>query len=615
MRHVVVGTAGHIDHGKTSLVKALTGTDTDRLPEEKARGITIDLGFAFLEEAGELVIEIVDVPGHERFVRNMLAGAGGIDLALLVVAADEGVMPQTREHLAILDLLGVRRGVVALTKCDLADDDWLDIVEADITDTLAGTTLAGSPIVRCSSVTRAGLEALLAALDAAVEGLPPRRDAGRPRLPIDRVFTIGGFGTVVTGTLIDGALAPGDEVEVMPAGRRGRIRGIQSHRDSVERALPGMRTAVNITGIAKDDLRRGDILAKPGTVRATSVIDARLRAVAGCPQPVRHNMAVTFHCYADEVNARVRLLDCDELRPGDEGWAQIRLERPSVALRGDRFVLRTPNDTIAGGIVADAAPKRHRRQDPATLAALASMLSDRPVDLVYDAVARAPFVRLASLAAELAMPPDDITAAITELVDAGAIVQLGPSSDERLVTAAHRDELARRTHEALAAYHREHPLRTGMPAEELRTRLGIDRAALSLLLDALRDVAVAASAVALASFVPAPTPQQQARIDAWLALLKTLASNGAAPDLEPDLLAYLVERGRIVDAGDGVYFDAAAFDRMVELVRGRVAERGAITLAEARDLFGTSRRYAQAALEQMDRLRITRRTGDTRVLR
>ncbi len=611
----VIGTAGHVDHGKSLLVEALTGIDPDRLREEKARGMTIDLGFAWLTLPGGRDVSIVDVPGHERFIKNMLAGAGGIDVALLVVAADDGVMPQTREHLAILDLLGVRRGVVALTKCDLADDDWLDVVEADIEDTLGGTTLRGSPIVRCSSVTRAGLDDLLASLAAAVDGLPPRRDAGRPRLPIDRVFTIGGFGTVVTGTLIDGQLATGDEVEVMPAGRRGRVRGLQSHRDAVERALPGMRTAVNITGVAKDDLRRGDVLARPGTVRATSVVDARLRAVAASPQPIRHNMAVTFHCYADEVNARVRLLEADELRPGDEGWAQIRLEGPTVALRGDRFVLRTPNDTIAGGIVADAAPKRHRRRDPATLAALASMLSDRPADLVYDAVARAPFARAASLAAELAMPADDVAAAVRELVGADTIASLGAAGEERLVTTSHRDELARRTRDALAEYHREHPLRAGMPAEELRTRLGIDRAALALLLGELPDVAVAASTVALAGFEPAPTPPQQARIDAWLAALRSAAANGATAALEPELAAYLVERGLVVDAGDGVCFDAAAFDRMVELVRGRIAERGAITLAEARDLFGTSRRHAQAALEQMDRMRITRRTGDTRVLR
>ncbi len=357
------------------------------------------------------------------------------------------------------------------------------------------------------------------------------------------------------------------------------------------------------------------MLARPGTVRATSVIDVRLRAVAGCPQPVRHNMAVTFHCHADEVNAHVRLLESDELRPGDEGWAQIRLERPSVALRGDRFVLRTPNDTIAGGIVADAAPKRHRRRDPATLTALASMLSDRPADLVYDVVARAPFVRLASLAADLAMPPDDVASAVRELVVGGSVMTLGTAGDERLVTAAHRDDLARRTHDALASYHREHPLRTGMPAEELRTRLGVDRAALALLLDTLPDVATAASTVALVGFEPAPTPAQQQRIDVYIESLRRPATNGAAPELEPELVAYLVERGRIVDAGDGVHFDAAAFDRMVDLVRSRIGERGAITLAEARDLFGTSRRHAQAALEQMDRMRITRRTGDARVLR
>jgi selenocysteine-specific elongation factor len=611
----VIGTAGHVDHGKSLLVEALTGIDPDRLREEKARGMTIDLGFAWLTLPGGRSVSIVDVPGHERFIKNMLAGAGGVDLALLVVAADDGVMPQTREHLAILDLLDVRRGIVALTKCDLADDDWLQIVASDIEETLAGTTLAGAPIVRCSAVTRTGLDDLLRALDAAIDELPPRSDVGRPRLPIDRVFTIDGFGTVVTGTLVDGAISVGDEVEVMPGGLRGRVRGLQSHRDAVDQALPGTRTAVNLTGIPKDQLHRGLVLSRPGALRPTDVVDVRLRAVAGVRAALRHNTPVTFHCHADEASAQVRLLESDELRAGDVAWAQIKFDRPAVALRGDHFVLRTPNDTVAGGVIVDAAPKRHRRRDPATLAALESMLSDRPEDLLLETVARRPFGDAAALASELALPAATVTSILDALVATGGIVTVGSSADERFVTAARWNDLARRIRDALAEHHRRYPLRTGMPLEELRARLNLDRAAFATLTGAHPDVAIANSTAALAEFTPRPAPEQQNRIDAYLAALR--AGGGIAPagGLDPDLLAYIIESGLVIDAGDGVYFEAAAYAAMVDAVRETIARDGALTLAQARDLFGTSRRHAQAALEQMDRMRITRRAGDARVLR
>ncbi len=611
----VIGTAGHVDHGKSLLVEALTGIDPDRLREEKARGMTIDLGFAWLTLPSGRSVSIVDVPGHERFINNMLAGAGGIDLALLVVAADDGVMPQTREHLAILDLLGVRRGVVALTKRDLVDDDWLDVVAADIAETLAGTTLEGAAIVACSSVTRAGLDDLLRAIEAAIDDLPPKRDIGRARLPIDRVFTIGGFGTVVTGTLIDGELAVGDEVEVMPGGLRGRIRGLQSHRDSVERALPGMRTAVNISGIAKDALRRGLGLGRPGVLRATDAVDVRLRAVEGLPRPLRHNMTVTFHCYADEVNAQVRLLEDGELRPGDEAWAQIKLERPAVAMRGDRFVLRTPNDTIAGGVIADPAAKRHRRRDAAIVAALAAMLSERPEDLVLDAIARQPFAEPAALARETTLTAEAVEAALDTLTRNRLVVVLGTEGAERAVTPSHLDALSHRVSDALAEYHREHPLRAGMPVEELRSRLALGPRAFAAFVDHLSGVRVAGAATALADFAPVPSPEQQARIDGYLAALRESPGGASGAALEPELAAYLSDTGQAVDAGDGVRFDAKVFEAMTQQVREHIERAGSITLAEARDLLGTNRRYAQAALEQMDRLRITRRLGDGRVLR
>jgi selenocysteine-specific elongation factor len=610
----VIGTAGHVDHGKSLLVEALTGIDPDRLREEKARGMTIDLGFAWLTLPGGRSVSIVDVPGHERFIKNMLAGAGGVDLALLVVAADDGVMPQTREHLAILDLLGVRHGVVALTKRDLVDDDWLALVTNDIDGLLDGTALAGSAVVPCSSITRAGLDDLLAAIERAIGGLPPKRDMGRPRLPIDRVFTIAGFGTVLTGTLIDGELAAGAEIELMPGRLRGRIRGLQSHRDKVERASPGMRAAVNISGIDKDAIRRGLVLAAPGTLAATGVVDVRLVAVTGLPHAVRHNMNVTFHCFADEANAQVRLLQSGDLRPGESGWAQIKLETPVAVMRGDRFVLRTPNDTIAGGVIADIAPKRHRRGDAATIAAFEVLLSGSASDAVLAAAGRRPLIDRATLTSELAFSRDDVDAALAELVSAGALVLLGDGAVARTVLPAELDRLKSAAAATLDAFHREHPLRPGMPQEEFRARLGLDAEAFQFVAAVLPDVTVSGATASLAAFRPKPTQAQRQQIDAYLAALRA-SPGGVDAACEPALRLYLIETGAIVDAGVGVMFEAASFDAMTAKIRAHIERHGAITLAQTRDLIGTSRKYAQALLEHLDRLRVTRRIGDERVLR
>ncbi|MDP3062682.1 MAG: selenocysteine-specific translation elongation factor, partial [Chloroflexota bacterium] len=331
----VIGTAGHVDHGKSTLVKALTGIDPDRLPEEKAREMTIDLGFAWLTLPSGREVSVVDVPGHERFVKNMLAGVGGIDLALLVVAADEGVMPQTREHLAILDLLQVKRGVVVLTKADLVDRDWLELVSADVEEALKGTTLETAPLVAVSALTGQGLDELKALLDRMLRQTERRQDLGRPRLPIDRVFTVAGFGTVVTGTLIDGSLSVGQEVALAPSGKRSRIRGLQSHRKKLERAEPGNRVAVNLSGLTLDEVARGEVLTAPGWLEATALVDASVRVVPVSSRALKHNETLTFHAFASEAFARVRLLEGDELKPGQEGWAQLHLDTPVPLLKGD----------------------------------------------------------------------------------------------------------------------------------------------------------------------------------------------------------------------------------------------------------------------------------------
>ncbi|HLY29626.1 MAG TPA: selenocysteine-specific translation elongation factor, partial [Ktedonobacterales bacterium] len=382
-----IGTAGHIDHGKSALVTALTGIDPDRLAEEKARGMTIDLGFAWLTLPSGREASIVDVPGHEGFIKNMLAGVGGIDVALLVVAADEGVMPQTSEHLAILDLLQVQSGVVALTKRDLVDDEWLALAQEEVAERLKPTTLAHAPIIPCSAVTREGLPELLAALDAALaasEAATGRRDIGRPRLPVDRVFTITGFGAVVTGTLQDGMLSVGQEVEILPAGRRARIRGLQTHKQKVERGQPGSRLAINLAGVATQDVKRGDVVTLPGRLRASTALDVQLEVVANAPRPILHNALLDVYLGAAEAQAHIALLDADELRPGETGWAQLRLNAPLVAARGDRFIVRIPSPslTIGGGLIVETQARRHKRHDAATLARLDVLARGDPAEVI-----------------------------------------------------------------------------------------------------------------------------------------------------------------------------------------------------------------------------------------
>jgi selenocysteine-specific elongation factor len=612
----VIGTAGHVDHGKSVLVEALTGIDPDRLREEKERGMTIDLGFAWLTLPSGRQVSIVDVPGHERFIKNMLAGAGGIDLALLIIAADEGVMPQTREHLAILDLLGVTSGVIVITKKDLVDDEMLALVEDDAREAVAGTTLDGVPFVACSALTGDGLDELRNVIDEQLGATAAKRDIGRPRLPIDRAFTMSGFGTVVTGTLIDGALAVGQEVDVVPGELRARIRGLQSHREQVERALPGSRTAVNLAGVAKDDVRRGQVLALPGTLRATNVLDVRLRGLASNRRALHHDTSLTLHVLAAEASARLLLLDRDELAPGDEGWAQLRLAEPVAAVKGDRFVLRTPNDTVAGGEIVDTHPRRHRRHHAPTLDALETLLRGSPDEALLAALARIEPAPLDALARETNASLEELRASVEALTQEGRVVTL---SDSLLITAAGFAALGERARAAVDAYHREHPLRRGVPREELRSRLRLDERVFAAALARWSDdglLVQAGAAVALPGHEPSLTPAQQAEADAYLA---SLAASPYAPPTDrapsPELLAYLEEAGRVVSAGDAVVFTVEAYREMAGRVTEHLRREGSITLGQTRDLFATTRKYAQALLEHLDRERVTRRVGDERVLR
>ena len=422
----VIGTAGHVDHGKSTLVKALTSIDPDRLPEEKEREMTVDLGFAWMTLPSGREVSIVDVPGHERFIKNMLAGVGGIDLALLIVAADESVMPQTREHLAILDILRVTRGLVVVTKTDLVDEELVELVKAEVEDTLQGTSFEGCPMVGVSAYTGDGLDDLRGMIDRILDDTEMRRDLGRPRLPIDRCFSISGFGTVVTGTLIDGSLAVGQEIELAGSQQRARIRGLQSHKTKVSSAEPGVRLAVNLSGISRDDIDRGEILTSPGWLRPARRLDARLRMVSDTPHPLRHNEGVTFHLFTSESPARVRLLDAEQLEAGSEGWVQLLLEEPLAMVKGDYFVVRSSENTLGGGQVVDPNPRRrHRRFDLDVSERLMLLDEGADEDVIVSVAEQWGPCGLTELSRRANLPREEALQRAAELAEEGDLVALG----------------------------------------------------------------------------------------------------------------------------------------------------------------------------------------------
>ena len=628
-RHVVVGTAGHIDHGKTSLVKALTGTDTDRLPEEKARGITIDLGFAFLEEPDGLTIEVVDVPGHERFVKNMLAGVGGIDLAMLVIAADEGVMPQTREHLAICSLLHIRTGLVVLTKIDMVETDWVELVRDDVATLVRGTFLEGAPVVPVSAKTGAGLDELRATLRRLAETVPARGTDQLPRLPIDRVFTIKGFGTVVTGTLAAGALGVDDRVEVFPRGLVAKIRGLQTHGHAVERSMAGQRTAVNLQGLERAAVDRGDVIGIAGTLSATALVDVVLEILHDAPRPLKSRDRVRLHAGTSEIMARALLLDGAELAPGKRGFARLRLEAPLVALAGDRFVIRSysPIVTIGGGTLLDTDPPRLKR--PARLAHLNVLEAGAPEAVVEEHVRGAGIggIRLPALVARVPFGPARTRQLLDALAAAGRVTAV--ERDWSL----HADAVARLrglVTAALEQFHRAQPLRGGMSREELRVRAAnADERVFAHVLGALAAegaVHVDRDKVRLAAHELRLSAVQQTAVDrlerefreaaaAPPSAEEALGRAGLAGDEEHELFQLLVESRKLVRVKESLFFHTAALDAIQDKLVAMLRERKEIGPGDIKDLLGISRKYAIPLLEYFDARRVTTRVGERRVLR
>ena len=630
----VIGTAGHVDHGKSTLVHALTGIDPDRLREEKEREMTIDLGFAWLTLPNGEPVGIVDVPGHRDFIENMLAGVGGIDAALFIVAADESVMPQTREHLAILDLLGVDTGVVALTKIDLAEsEEWVELVAADVSDTLDGTALEGAPIVSVSARTGQGLDELMAALQDTLARVEPRRDRGRPRLPVDRVFSISGFGTVVTGTLIDGTFDVGQEVEVQPRGLKARVRGLQTHKHKVPRAVPGSRVAMNLSGINKAELARGDVVASPGWLRPTVLVDVQLRHLPGAQRPLRHNAQLKFFSGAAETLAHVRLLGQDKLPPGQSAWAQLRLQEPVPLVKGDRFIVRVPSPpaTVGGGIVIDPHPgRKHRRFRPQVLDRLETLAQGSPAEILLQALERRGPTPTRDLLSASSLG-EAAPAALAQLLEKAQAVLLGsqvtaqppPSGSQLLASRTWWSTLVDRLSRDLSAYHQRFPLRAGMPREALRSGLKLDAKVFNAVMaraGAEEMLVEEGATVRLPTHTVQLNADQQRRVDALMAQFRrepysTPSFKDSVAAVGEEVLGVLIARGDLAQVSSDVLFLPETYEDMVNRVRAHIRDNGNITLAQTRDLFGTSRKYAQALLEHLDETGVTRRVGDERVLR
>lgn len=631
MAHVIIGTAGHIDHGKTSLIRALTGIETDRFEEEKRRGITIDLGFAYFDLPSGKRAGIVDVPGHERFIRNMLAGASGVDLVLLVISAEEGVMPQTQEHLDILSLLDVKKGIVVLTKADLVDPDWLEMVKEEIREKLKGSFLEASPMVSVSSVTRQGLPELVEIMDQLLEEVEPKKIYETLRLPIDRVFTMTGFGTVVTGTLVEGILKEGDPVEIYPNSKMSRIRMIQVHGEQVKEAFAGQRVAVNLAGLAKTEIHRGDVLAKPGSLRTTHIIDATLKLLETTERTVHHWMRVRMYQGTKEVLCRVALLDREILNPGESCFVQFHLEEEVAFKYGDHVVIRfySPLETIGGGIILDPNAHRHKRfrDDVLDQLALRSLGDSRQMlsDLIFRESAQCPDG--GSLTVASGLPQAEVASLIEEMVHEGEVLKVG---ENRLIHTAFVEERGEALVRLLNDFHQKNPLKAGISKEEIRSKLfsGIkgrlfdDVLNLFLQKDLLR---IQGSTAALTGFEVALTPAQTAKAKA---LVDCYAAGGFnVPNLtealaecqfsnkDKDLLDLIFEQGKLIRISDSISLTRERFEEARRLLEAHFQTHETLNLGDFRDLLGTSRKVAVPLLEYFDSNRITVRDGDFRRLR
>lgn len=632
MKQVVLGTAGHIDHGKTALVRALTGVDTDRLKEEKERGITIDLGFASLDLPGNIRAGVVDVPGHERFVRNMLAGAGGIDLVMFVIAADEGVMPQTREHLAICQLLDIQDGIVALTKKDLVDEEWLELVTEDVREFLNDSFLKNKPIIPVSSQTGEGVEAIRTALAMRATDVGVRNEDGPFRLPIDRVFTMRGFGMVVTGTLFSGRVHLDERVMLHPKNITARVRGLQVHGENVKEATAGQRTAINLQGQDKETVERGDVLAAPDSLAPSYMVDATLQHLPNSPRPLKNRDRIRFHQGTVEAIGRIALIGTDRLQPGESGYVQLRLERPVVVRPEDRYVLRSysPVTTISGGKVLESHPPKHRRLRPEVLKRFEALdkADDAARVRLFLHEAGSSGIPQCDLLPRTVIGRKGLIEILANFEKEGTIIWVDGSSGWSIHQKS-LEALQSKVHDYLDHFHRENPLRPGLPKEELRSRLpNVPEKVFGTLLREVgkTGVVVDGEIVRLASHevnLVADQVQLRDKIDQLYRssgyqppkLDEACEKLGITTKKDREIIQVLVSEGILIRVKDNLLYHQESLENIKDSLTIFLKEKNEISASGFRDLLGITRKHAIPLLEHLDSTRFTMRVGDNRVLR
>ena len=632
MKHVIIGTAGHVDHGKTLLVKALTGIDTDRLIEEKKRGITIELGFAHLDWPDGTQAGIVDVPGHEKFIKNMLAGAGGIDLAMLIIAADDGVMPQTVEHLDILTLLGVKDGLIVITKADTVDPEWLEMMQEEIREKTEGSFLEGKPIVAVSAYTGQGIPELKEMLRELVRQAEEKSMRIPFRLPVDRVFSVEGFGTVVTGTLIEGAINEGDPAELVPSGVQTRIRNLQVHGRDVDTAYAGQRVAINLANVKKTDIQRGDCVAKPGSVRTSRMLDVRLQNLKDSGRVIKNDSQVHLFHGTAELLAKVVLFGRDELKPGESCYAQLRLTEPISSKNGDRFVVRffSPLETIGGGVILDDQPRRHKRSDPKIQEILKIKESGSRDDLTVQLLAEfgTKLPTAAQLVTKLQREEADIQDELYHLCSRGLAMEALPG---RYIVASAVDKVWKDCQDVLGQYHKQNPLHAGIQSAELRQKLckGMERSCADALISILHQegkIRKLGDRYALSDFTVTLTKRQRTIREKLMGIYSTAGIETPITEHVMEgfpsnergeakhVLESLLTSGELVLLTPQICLYRKDYDRILEAARAHFAENGSLTLAQLRDMLNTSRKYAQALVEYFDKIHITRKDGDIHYL-
>ncbi|MBN1474568.1 MAG: selenocysteine-specific translation elongation factor [Syntrophaceae bacterium] len=634
MKHFVLGTAGHVDHGKTALIKALTGTDTDRLKEEKERGITIELGFASLALPSGQALGIVDVPGHEKFIKHMVSGAAGIDLVMMIIAADEGIMPQTKEHLNICSLLGIRTGLVALTKIDMVENDWLELVKTEIREFLKGTFLEGAPVIPVSALKQKGINELTAALDTAVKNIPEKNDCGIFRLPVDRVFTMKGFGTVVTGTLISDSISVGEDVLILPEEISARIRGIQVHNQATQEATAGQRTAINLQGTEKDSLQRGDVLVRPGTVIPTIRLDVFIEYLKNNAKSLKNRALTRLHTGTSEIIARVILMEKDELAPGENGFAQLILEKKDVVVAGDHFVLRSysPITTIGGGLIIDPLPPKHKRLNKKVIEELSTLLNGTLPKKIEVILERTGFAgtNLRHLAFRLGTSAKNIKEALQSILSQKTAL-ITDKEETNIISASFYEKLAKNAAEIITQYQKKNPLREGISKEELKASLGRDispKLFFMLLqnLTANKTIEVDKETVRLFGHKVTLADdlnimrQRISKIYDEAALtppsLKDVISS--FPDRKAEaqnIINLMLKEGGLIKINEELIFARDVLDNLRKNYKALLVKEGKATPVSFKELTGLSRKYIIPLMEYFDTNKLTLRVGDHRILR